>query len=149
MLDQSSLLWAIKIICSKELILDHGHQHCDLDLNDRETSTSEVEEYIANAPAHRALPSEVHVRLRNIPAVRINMNKQNIWCGCRWCSFNPLYYCDPQFDIGEVVEHVQPGDDGDGGEDEDDPDEDGDAQQDCQAPFGHLLVSPLEDEALK
>ena len=94
-----------------------------------------------SAPTHRALSSEVHVRLRNIPDVRIMMNKQNI----RY----PLYDCDPQFDIWEVVEHVQPGDDGDGGEDKDDPDEDGDAQQDCQAPFGHLLVASLEDKALK
>ena len=83
------------------------------------------------------------------------MNKLNIRCSQnydevdRWSSFDPLYDCDPQFDIGEVVEHVQPGDDADGGEDEDDPDEDGDAQQDRQAPFGHLLVASLEDKALK
>ena len=45
------------------------HKHHDHDLNDGETSASEVEEYISNAPAHSAFPSEVHVRLRNIPAV--------------------------------------------------------------------------------
>ena len=67
----------------------------------------------------------------------------------RWSSFHSLYDCDPQFDIGEVVEHVQPGDDADSGQDEGDRDEDGDAQQDRQAPLGHLLVAPLKDEALK
>jgi len=95
-------------------------------LNDGETSASEVEEYISNTPADSAFPSEVHIRLRNI-----------------------LYDCDPQFDVGEVVEHVQPGDDADSGQDEGDRDEDGDAQQDRQAPLRHLLVAPLEDEALK
>ena len=63
--------------------------------------------------------------------------------------WDPLYDCDPQFDIGEVVEHVQPSDDADSGEDEGDRDEDGNAQQDCQAPFGHRLVAPLEDKTLK
>ena len=69
--------------------------------------------------------------------------------GIRWWSFHPLYDCDPQFDIGEVVEHVQPGDDADSGQDEGGRDEDGDAQQDRQAPLRHTLVAPLEDEALK
>ena len=50
-------------------IVVFDHQHHDHDLNDGETSASEVEEYISNAPADSAFPSEVHVRLRNIPAV--------------------------------------------------------------------------------
>ena len=50
-------------------IVVFDHQHHDHDLNDGETSASEVEEYISNAPADSAFPSEVHICLRNIPVV--------------------------------------------------------------------------------
>ena len=61
----------------------HDYEHCDHDLNDRETSSSEVKKNIANTPPHCALSSEVHVSLRHIPVVRIFMNIQNIRCGCK------------------------------------------------------------------
>ena len=63
--------------------------------------------------------------------------------------FDSLDDCDPQLDVGEVVEHVEPGDDVDDGEDQGDPDEDGDAKEDGKASLGHLLVAALEDKALE
>ena len=68
--DQDHLQVAIEAFYPPPSDQDHHNHDYHHDLYDGKTSASEVEEDIADAPAYCAFPSEVHVRLRNIPAIK-------------------------------------------------------------------------------